>query len=148
MTLDAGDNVFPKGTPLSPSATPTPHRFHKIDDNNVTTEYSDDYEITREVMDILKDVPLQDEITTTLRQELNRYALKSLGFVKGRDITRVAIKSKDTKIAELQKRIAELEAERARDKDIICRIKSDIAENFSKHSHGGRRGGFAAYGGG
>jgi hypothetical protein len=136
MFLDTGDGLPPKGTPLSPSMTPTPDRFHERHDINARTLHSDDYDITREVMDILKDESLQDDITTKLRQTLNRHALMDQGVTRGRDITRAALKSKDAKIAEMQKRITELETERDRCKDIIRHFKNDIAESVSGRGRG------------
>jgi hypothetical protein len=103
--FDAGNRVTSSSLPLSPPTTLTLGRFHDF------TSTGEDYEITTEVMDILKDVDLQEDTVMKLRQTLNLHALRSLGISRGRDITRVALKSKDTKIVELQKRIVELETE-------------------------------------
>jgi hypothetical protein len=140
MFHDTGGGLPLKFAPPSPTTTPTPGRFREGYDTNASTLHSDDYDITKEVMDILKDEALRDGITTKLRQTLNRHALRDQGVARGRDITRVALKSKDAKNAELQKRIAELEAECDRYKGIIRRFKNDIAESVSGRGRGGGRG--------
>ena len=124
----------------SPSATPTPSRFRE---STVTSEASQDrpqlnYDISDEVMDILKDQKIDEETTGKLRQTLNRHALKISGIAKGRDITRLALKAKDVKIAELQQRISALETERELDKTIIRHFKSDMAQSIEKRRGRGR----------
>ena len=58
--------------------------------------------------------------------------------MKGRDITRVALKAKDAKIAELQQKITALEKEREMDKSIIRHFKSDMAESIASRQRRGR----------
>lgn len=118
----------------SPSNTPTPIRYRE---STVTSEASQDrpqnsYDISDEVMELLKDQGIGEETTTNLKQLLNRHALKISGIAKGRDITRVALKAKDSKIAELQQRISALETEREMDKTIIRHFKSDMAQSIER----------------
>jgi hypothetical protein len=119
----------------SPSATPS--HFSILRGG---TEISEDpgerahqsYDITAEVMDLLRDQHIDEEATTSLKELLNKHALKISGISKGRDITRVALKAKDARIAELQHRIAALESERDLDRRIIRHYKSDMAQNVER----------------
>lgn len=116
---------------MSPSVTPTPTRFRDINQTSEAIEsISDlkDYDIAKEVMEILKEQPLDEEITTKVRQVLNKHALKTQGIARGRDITRLALKTKESKIAELEQRIVVLQNERELDKVIIKHFKSDMAQ--------------------
>lgn len=117
--------------------TPTPNRSHDAesillhDDNSLSS-----YDISDEVMELLDDKPVDDETKSKLRGLLNRHALRVSGIVRGRDITRVALKTKDTRIAELQQKIAALEAEREMDKSVIANLKRDKPQNISARGLG------------
>lgn len=124
----------------SPSVTPTPNRFRDGDIADPTSGPASDpreYDITQEVLALLSEQEVDEETTTNVTQALNRHALKTQGIVRGRDITRVALKAKDAKIAELQQRISALEAEREMDKVIIRHFKSDMAESVARRARPG-----------
>lgn len=126
---------------LSPSTTPTPARYRDISSSE-THGTSTDYDITTEVMSILQTQNIDDETSQNLRDTLNRHALKTSGIAKGRDISRLALKTKDAKIVELQQRISALETEREMDKVVIRNIKGDITRSISSRRGRGRgRGG-------
>ncbi|KAG0648095.1 DNA topoisomerase III alpha [Hyphodiscus hymeniophilus] len=122
----------------SPSATPTPSRFrHASESEDVAEEKPKNfYDITQEVMDLLKDQHIDEDTSASLRQLLGKHALQVSGIAKGRDITRVALKTKDAKIAELQQKITTLTTEREMDRTVIRHFKSDMAESIA--SRGGR----------
>jgi len=143
------DDVF--GTPSihsgnrfgfrSPSATPSHFSLQRenteaTDDRGERKQQS--YDITDEVMDLLGEQHIDEETTSNLKEVLNKHALKISGISKGRDITRVALKAKDANIAELQQRIASLEAERDLDKRIIRHYKSDMAQSVERRRGRGR----------
>ena len=88
---------------------------------------SNPYDITTEVLDLLAEesVLLDGETGAKLRNLLSRHAMRVSGIAKGRDITRVALKSKDVRIGELGLRIGQLEAEREVDKRIISGLRSE-----------------------
>jgi len=124
---------------LSPSITPTPARFCDVNQPLETAESISNlkgYDITKEVMELLKEQSLDEEITTKVRQILNKHALKTQGIVRGRDITRMALKTKEGKIAELEQCILELQNERELDKVIIKHFKSDMAQSLNKRGRG------------
>lgn len=123
---------------FSPSETPSPMRFKNITMDappkfmaspfkSSTGDPQQSYDMTEEIMDLLKDQHIDEEVNVKLRQMLTRHALKISGIVKGRDITRVALKSKDTKIAELQQRITALEHKHDMDQAVIKRLRDQNA---------------------
>ncbi|PMD41828.1 hypothetical protein L207DRAFT_528427 [Hyaloscypha variabilis F] len=137
-TIQTGNNRFGF---RSPSVTPSHFSLQRegteaTDDRGERTQQS--YDITDEVMDLLRDQHIDEGITSNLKELLNKHALKISGISKGRDITRVALKAKDAKIAELQQRIAALEAERDLDKRIIRHYKSDMAQSVERRRGRGR----------
>jgi hypothetical protein len=124
---------------ISPSITPTPARFRIVNQPPEASETLDeqkDYDITKEIMEFLKDQPVNEQMVSGIRLALNRYVLKTQGIIKGRDITRMALKTKDSKIAELEQRITELQNERELDKVIIKHFKTDMAQSLSKRGRG------------
>ncbi len=125
----------------SPSSTPT--QFAQPRDSTAASEdrgerAQQNYDITDEVMDLLSDEQIDEEVTFNLKELLNKHALKISGISKGRDITRVALKAKDAKIAELQQKINALETERDLDKRILRHYKSDMAESVERRRGRGR----------
>jgi hypothetical protein len=125
----------------SPSATPSqfaqPREGTAVsEDRGERTQQS--YDITDEVTDLLSDQHIDEEAAKNLKELLNKHAMKISGISKGRDITRVALRAKDVKIAELQQKIAALEAERDLDKRIIRHYKSDMAQSVERRRGRGR----------
>jgi hypothetical protein len=123
------------------SITPTPSRYQEsiVISEALQDKGQKSYDISEDVIELLKDQHIDEETTTNLKQLLNRHALKISGIAKGRDITRLALKAKDEKIAELQQRISALETERLMDRTIIQQFKKDIAHSIEKR-HGRGRG--------
>lgn len=110
------------------ATTPTPVRSRDLagastSPGSVSTPLNN-YDISEEALELLKDQDIDEEIKGELKQMLSRNALRISGIVKGRDIARVALKVKDTKIAELRQRIEGLEMEREMDKTLIRQLKS------------------------
>ena len=73
-------------------------------------------------------VDLDMEAITVIKAICNRQMLKMQGIAKGRDISRQVIKTKEAKIAELQGKIAGLEAERETNRAVIRHLRRDMAE--------------------
>ena len=125
----------------NPAQTPTPDRSRDAESVVSHEDTTPSYDTTEEVMGLLKDQPIDEQTASELRELLNRHALRVSGIAKGRDITRVALKAKDTKIAELQQKITALETEREMDKTIIAHFKRDMAQSIaSKRGRGGGHG--------
>ncbi|KAB8303874.1 hypothetical protein EYC80_005242 [Monilinia laxa] len=123
---------------FSPSETPSPMRFKDVStgpppkfmaspSKSSTGDSKQSYDITEDIMNLLKDQNINEEVDAKLRQVLTRHTLKISGIVKGRDITRLALKTKDSKIAELQQRIMVLEHKHDMDEAIIKRLRDQNA---------------------
>ena len=126
---------------ISPSASPTPNR--RLDFNSMAAAGLSgpaDYDITAEVLQLLEGQPIEEETIASLRQLLNRYALKNSGIEKGRDVTRLALKARDAKIEELQQQVAMLESKREMDKAIIRHFKDDMSASVATRGRGRGRG--------
>ena len=74
--------------------------------------------LTSEVLAALSSINLPSEVRESVRTICSRHDLRHQGVVKGRDISRLAIKAKDAKITELQARIASIEAHREVEKSL------------------------------
>ena len=100
----------PHKAPLGPAPTTpsTPSQFSSLPNKE------GNYPITTTILSVLSSynsaIPLSAH--QAVKDTLNSYALRVSGIEKGRDITRLALKKKDEKIAELERRIQDLEAER------------------------------------
>lgn len=68
--------------------------------------------LIHEVLETLTSVKVPPDILEKVRNACTRHDLRYQGVVKGRDMSRLAMKAKDAKITELQARIASLEADR------------------------------------
>ena len=118
---------------LSPSNTPSKLPSH-VDNSAPAPEPST---LASEVLSLLHGVQLSEDIERNLIELLNKHDLRTQGISRGRDITRVAVQAKETKIAELQARIATLEGERETNRTVISLLKHDIATSPTKGT--GRR---------
>ena len=109
----------------SPATTPTPGRYRDASvAGDSQSSVVNDYDITEEVIDMLRYQHIDEETMSSLQTLLNKHALKISGIAKGRDITRLALKAKDSKIAQLQQKVNSLEAERELDKILIKQLKN------------------------
>ena len=115
---------------LSPAETPTPIRFKDV----ISGESGDEPELVKDVVNTLRDtsVHVNAKAMEAVKIVLNKHALKTQGIAKGRDISRLAIKSKDAKIEELQGRIAALEAERETNRAVIRHLRRDMESGRKK----------------
>lgn len=107
-TSALGDPRTPSvAAPVPAAATPSPPTRHRDAFVNPADSTS---ALTTEVLNTLSGVHVPPDTLLTLRSILSKHDLRAQGVVKGRDISRLALKAKDAKIAELQARIASLEA--------------------------------------
>ncbi|KAI9702005.1 MAG: hypothetical protein M1836_001349 [Candelina mexicana] len=114
----AGSNRFL----MSPSLTPTPNRYRDVSVGN--GELSG---LTADVFKVLdlNSVKLNQEVQEALMQVLNRHTLQTQGVARGRDISRLALKTKDAKISELYNRIAALESASETDAAVIRHLRQE-----------------------
>ncbi|KAI9838657.1 MAG: hypothetical protein M1819_004971 [Sarea resinae] len=92
---------------------------------------ADDSSLATDVFQVLSRSPsdLSPETRRSLKRVLNSHALRTQGIVKGRNITRLALKARDVRIADLQYRIASLEAERESDRAVIAHLRRLLQGN-------------------
>ncbi|THX24488.1 hypothetical protein D6C77_07970 [Aureobasidium pullulans] len=104
---------------LTPQVTPSPLRFR----DSSADASSPRSTLTADVLAAFDtaEVTLPGELSSKLRDVLTRHELRTQGVIKGREITRLALKARDAKIVELQATIASLEAEREVDQ---ARVRS------------------------
>lgn len=110
------------------SATPTPRRYHDV--LSAKGGPSSQNQPSDLAMDILTILDHHDVvIPTTARDELvnslNQHHLKTQGIIRGRDISRMALKKKDEEIQALKARIERLETEREMDKVVISCLRDN-----------------------
>ena len=126
---------------LSPTATPTQIPSQVENQSQPVEIHTSNSTLATEVLKILAPIPLNSSIQSQLVELLNRHDLRTQGIAKGRDITRLAVQSRERKIAELQARIAGLEAERQTSRTVIAHLKQDIGASATSPKKG--RGRFA-----
>ncbi|KAK3059176.1 hypothetical protein LTR09_000742 [Extremus antarcticus] len=109
--------------PETPAAPPTaataadpspPTRYRDALHNPADSASS----LTGEVLATLSSVKVPLDVRESLRSICTKHDLRYQGVIKGRDISRLAIKAKDAKITELQARIASMEADREVEKSL------------------------------
>ena len=119
-TLEA-ETTTPRAPPVLSTAAPpaAASRYRDALDNPADSRSS----LTSEALAALSTTVLQPATLSSLRSILSRHDLKTTGITKGRDISRLAIKAKDAKLAELQAKITSLEAERELDRSVIRQLR-------------------------
>ncbi|WQF77889.1 Putative Zinc finger, GRF-type [Colletotrichum destructivum] len=88
---------------------------------------------TKEVLALLAGRAVDDTTMRGVGDLLRRFSMKAQGLAKGRETVRAALKVKDEKIAELQERIASLEARNRAQREEIADFKAGMMDLYSKH---------------
>lgn len=114
-------SVVAQHSALTPQVTPSPSRFHDPSADTSPVRFT----LKQDVFAALNDssVTLPANFTAKLSEVLTRHELRTQGVIKGREITRLALKAREAKIIELQATIASLEAERDVDHARITRLE-------------------------
>lgn len=107
-------------TPKSQAKSPSPSNRHR---DALANPADNSSSLTNEALATLAGTAIPPSVLNQLRGILSKHDLKSQGIVKGRDISRLALKAKEAKIVELQARIASLEAEREVDRSVIRSLR-------------------------
>lgn len=103
--------------PINPPPTPTPMRYTStplMNRHQTRSQYQQHSQLINQTLTLLEAhrISLPEETKSDLINLLNTHDLRTLGIMKGRDISRLAIKTRDEKIQELLGRIETLEAEK------------------------------------
>ncbi|KAF2806101.1 uncharacterized protein BDZ99DRAFT_395221 [Mytilinidion resinicola] len=100
--------------------TPTPSRFRDVEVGE-----GEDCQLIADILGVLNvnNVTLNESAKEGVRRVLNKHDLRMQGIIKGREISRLAIKAKDSKITELGLRISTLEAELETEKALVQHFK-------------------------
>lgn len=120
--------TFPSSAELC--MTPTPSKYGDVLSAESAFDTSD---LAKSLIDTLDkyEVVLPNRARDDVISLLNRHDLKTQGIVRGRDMTRLALKKKDTEIANLKERVANLEAQRQLDRTLLDGFGSlDSTEEF------------------
>lgn len=133
----APPNLVP--STFNPPPTPAPTRFKStplLNRYQTRPQDSHDSQLIGQTLTLLTahQVPLTEETKSDLVNLLNMHDLRTLGIKKGRDISRMAIKTRDEEIQKLREKIESLEAERE-----SWRIGS-LKEHVNGDQDRGRRG--------
>ncbi|KAI3534722.1 hypothetical protein CSPX01_11866 [Colletotrichum filicis] len=97
-----------------------------------STPQEEQLDPTEEVMALLHQGQNGVDVAA-VRAVLGRFAMKAKGLARGRDTVRTALKAKDEKIAELQERVANLEARARTQREQIADFKAGMMDLYSKH---------------
>ncbi|KAG9615323.1 hypothetical protein KCU82_g23955, partial [Aureobasidium melanogenum] len=91
--LTSSKLVVAQHSALTPQVTPSPSRFH--DPSGDTSSFRST--LNQDVFAVLSDssVTLPANLTAKLRDVLTRHELRTQGVIKGREITRLALKARD-----------------------------------------------------
>lgn len=118
----AGKGLFANASVLSPAQTPSPVRYKDI-------PLTQDSELAFEVVNTLQtqSVSLPTGIQDAVKNICNKHVLYTRGIMKGRDLSRTMVKTKDERIAELQGEIDGLKAERETNRAVIRHLRRDMA---------------------
>ncbi len=121
-----GKGLFASGTLPSPAETPTSIRYKDFSP-------SQESELASQMLSALEDhsASITPEAHETLKKTLksicNKHVLYTRGIMKGRDVSRAMIKSKDGRMTELQGEIADLKAELETNRAVIRHLRRDMA---------------------
>ena len=133
---DAGGDVFvtpntgvkrdelptPGQTISSAADTPTPRRFKDM------PQAGQESELALEMLKILRDskILITPDTKAEIQSVCEKHTLSTHGILKGRDISRAMVNTKNAKISELQGTIAALQAERETNRAVIRHLRRDM----------------------
>lgn len=105
------------------STTPTPRRYTDVH----PASSSDISALAAETLALLDrhNVVLPTKTKNDLVALLDRHDLRTQGIIRGREVSRMALKKKEAQIRELNKRIEGLEAEREMERAVIAGLKTE-----------------------
>lgn len=123
-TNPRANTLFPPSAGLpSPAETPSPRRFKDALAGN-----SQDSDLANEILQALQTTSIAPDTREAVKSICNKHALFTHGVIKGRDISRSLIASKNERITELQGEIDGLRAERETNRAVIRHLRREAEE--------------------
>lgn len=119
--------------PTTPLTTPTPSRFHDALSTTATTpsHTSTTDNLTSDLQTFLTTLPIP--ITPTQRTALNSILAKNThrtaGLLKGREVLREAVRSREETIARLRRTVVARESEVEGQKGIVLHLRQLLEDN-------------------
>jgi hypothetical protein len=119
-SVSSRTEAFPSSAELC--LTPTPSKYSDVLSADSRFDTS---ELSKSLLELLErhEVVLPNKARDEVVSLLNRQDLKTQGIIRGRDLTRLALKKKDSEISNLRERVANLEALRQLDRTLIDGMK-------------------------
>ncbi|KAK7431058.1 hypothetical protein QQZ08_002339 [Neonectria magnoliae] len=131
VTFDDAAPPGPPSTPAkldrnstTPATTPAPDRAPPSSPPN------DGYDVTDEVMGLLRDQGLSPQVLRVVQSTLATAARRTRGIVLGRDSARATVKARDERIASLQERVAALENRDKMHRTQITTFKANLMKMY------------------
>lgn len=118
----AGKGLFAHTAPPATAESPTPLRYKDIPPTQ-------DSELASEILTTLQmsNVSFPHDVRTAIKNICDRHVLYTRGIMRGRDLSRAMVKTKDERIAELQGEVEGLKAERETNRAVIRHLRRDVA---------------------
>lgn len=118
--------IRPLSVELSSTSTPLQYAPSVNMSSNHRSPFDTPSSIALETLAILDrhNVVVSDQVKDELIAHLDRHDLRTQGIIKGREVSRIALKKKDDQIRMLNARIEGLEAEKEMDRALITGLKS------------------------
>jgi hypothetical protein len=127
---------------LSPAETPAAPRFRNAISNNITSAESQlprhqedrDTALAKEILSTLRDLNLllTSDSVAAVQQICHRWEMKMRGVVKGRDVTREALRKKERELVEAKRRIEGMEAEREVQRCVVRALREEVEERRAR----------------
>ncbi len=117
-----GNGLFAHTTLAVPAETPTPFSYKDI-------ALAQESELASEIMTTLQalNVSFPPEARDAVKNICDKHVLYTRGIMRGRDVSRTMVKTKDEQIAELQGEVEGLKAERETNRAVIRHLRRDVA---------------------
>lgn len=124
-TKPAGKGIFANQATNAdgPAVTPTPIRYKDV-------PLGVDSQLASEILTTLAAhaIGLPADIKEAVRGICNRHVLYTRGIMKGRDVSRSMVKTKDEKVVEMQAELETLRSERETNRAMIRHLRREMAQ--------------------
>jgi hypothetical protein len=120
---------------IEPPGTPTPSRAGEAPSSSPSGRALEDQDLTSEVMGLLEGSKLESSVRIAVRRALEKHAMRITGVIRGRDMARSVLKSRDARIAELQDRLVQLQTQKATNRIYTQRVYGNGVPDLPDHDN-------------